>query len=293
MLLRSLADTYNALAFYGGLAPKDAIRQGKEAAKKALELDDSLAEAHTALASFAFDFDWDWATAEKEYQSAIQSNPGYATAHQGYATYLTLLGRLDEGLKEYERAQDLDPLSLVITADITSYYYYSRQYDKAIDQCKQALELDPDFALAHLWCGRAYLQKRMYPEAMVSFQRAAELQPESPLMKGLLGHAYAVTGERAKAEQVLNELKQRYQQGYASPALISLIYWALGDRIQSRAWGDRAYNDRDVLLTRLKMDPGLDGLRADPLFFDLLERLGFRTSTALESAKKKGRPTPK
>jgi tetratricopeptide (TPR) repeat protein len=275
-----LADTYNALSFFSLMPPKEASPRAKKAALRAIELDDTLAEAHAALADVAFHYDWDWQAAERGFRRANELNPNYATAHQWYGAYLALMGRVAESQAEFERAESLDPHSLLIIADATSVFYYSRRYDEALAQCRKSLELDPNYPLGHLWCGRAYLQKGMHPEAIAAFSKAVELQPGFVLGAGLRAHAQGVAGNRAEARRRIGQLLGQSQRVYVSPALISLAYWGVGDRAQALDWAERAYRERDGLLTRLKMDPALDEFRKDPQFRDLMRRIGLDAPAA-------------
>src|SRR5712691_2752197 len=217
-----LADCYGLLGWdlFGSLPPREALPIAKAAAKKALEIDDNLSEAHNSLAWTKLVFDWDWSGAESEFKRAIELNPGYAVAHHWYAECLAGMERYDEALAEIKRAQESDPLSLIISAVVGWILYFDRQYDQAIVQFQKALELDPNFWVAH-WClGQPYEQKAMFAEAVAEFQKAIDLSAGSPLALAALGHAYAVSGKTTEAQRVLNELKEsskrRYEDSFSS-----------------------------------------------------------------------------
>lgn len=271
-----LADCYLLLGigFYGVLPPREAMPKAKGAARKALEIDDTLAEAHTSLAHAIMNFDWDWSGAEREYMRGIELNPNYPTAHQFYAVYLMQMARFDEAVLEQRRAQDLDPLSLSINASLGLLSLYARQHDQAIDQFRKTLEMDHNFPLAHLGLGEAYEQKGMYDEAVAEFQAAIALSGGSPVMVAALGHAYAISDRRGEAQKVLDELKELSKRRYVAPFDVAMVYAGLGEKDQAFEWLQRAYEERDDWLTFLKVEPRADTLRSDPRFQDLLQRVG-------------------
>jgi tetratricopeptide (TPR) repeat protein len=271
-----LADCYAPLVYFGYLRPKQAWPRAKAAAMKALEIEDTLAEAHTALAAVIQYYDWDRLNAEKSYKRAIELNPNYSTAHHWYAQYLIHLGRIEEGLAESKRAQELDPLSLIINSAWAERLNYARQYDRAIEQLQKTLELDPNFAHAHWQLGRAYEQKGMYEEAIAELQKAITLSGSSPVMVAALGHAYAVSGKSGKALKILDELKASSQRSYIPPSSLAAIDTGLGQKDQAFAWLQKAYEERDMWLGFLKVDPDFDSLRSDPRFEDLLRRIGLQ-----------------
>lgn len=268
-----LADSYTLLGIQEVLFPKDAFQKARAAAAKALEIDDTLAEAHASLAHISL-HGWDWANAEREFKRAVELNPNYATAHHWYAEYLTALGRMEEAIAEEKRSQEMDPLSLVINTDVGWHLYYARRYDQAIEQYRKTLELDPNFTLAHLRLGQAYEQKQKYAEAIAELNKALALSAGSTETVSALGHAYALSGQKAQAQKALDELKGRAQQGYASAYFIAAIYAGLGERDQAFAWLEKAYEDRSGWLIFIKAEPKLDSLRSDPRFTDLLRRIG-------------------
>src|SRR6266404_4823951 len=267
-----LADCYNMLVVYGISQPKDAFPKAKEAATKALSIDGTLAEARTSLAFIKHRWDWGREDAEREFQLAIKSKPTYAPAHQWYSSYLVAMGRFDEAIAEARRAQELEPLSFISNSHIGWILYFAGRYDEAIEHCRKLLDVDPNFFPARRYLGLVYEQKGMYKEAIAEFQQAAKLSG-SPLMMSLLGHAYAVSGNRAEAQRILVELGQQKQR-YVSPYTIATIYIGLGQKDQAFKWLDKAFEERDIWLMNLKVDPVLKNLRSDQRFANLLQRTG-------------------
>jgi tetratricopeptide (TPR) repeat protein len=192
---------------YGVLSPQDAFRQARAAATRALALDDTLGEAHTSLA-FALDlYAWNWAAAEKEYKRAIELNPGYATAHHWYAWHLLVMGQNSEGIFEMRRAESLDPLSLIISADLAEALCIAHLYDQSVQQSKRTLDMDPNFAVAHYQLGQALAQKHLHSEAIAEFQRAIELSGHSGAFDSNLAYVYAVSGRKVEAENIIKDLE--------------------------------------------------------------------------------------
>jgi TolB-like protein/DNA-binding winged helix-turn-helix (wHTH) protein/Tfp pilus assembly protein PilF len=270
-----LADTYALLGDwqYGVMTPKEALPKAKAAAIKALELDSTLSEAHNSLA-FCFDaFDWNLESAGKEFQRAIELNPGYATAHHWYAWHLSLLGRYDNAIEEMRKAKSLDPLSLIINADLAELLVIAHFYDESIIQSRKTIEMDPNFALARNQLAQAYLQKHMNAEAIVELQKAVELSEGCPTCIANLARAYAASGRTRDALKQLSELKNHSNGGYSDAAEVSMVYAALGDKDQAMHWLEIGYEQRfnpGVLLR-----PGFDPLRSDPRFQNLVHRIGF------------------
>jgi TolB-like protein/DNA-binding winged helix-turn-helix (wHTH) protein/Flp pilus assembly protein TadD len=269
-----LADSY-ALAgdwLYGVLSPNDAFRQARAAATRALALDDTLGEAHTSLA-FSLDlYAWDWAAADKEYQRAIELNPGYATAHHWYGWHLLVMGRTSEGIFEMRRAESLDPLSLIISADLAEALCIAHLYDESVQQSKRTLDMDPDFAVAHYQLGQALAQKHLYDEAIAEFQRAIELSGHSGTFESNLAYVYALSGRKVEAENIMKDLKARLDKNPSTDANIALVYVGLGDHDQAMIWLDKAYEGR--FNPSILLRPGFDPLRSDARFEDLRHRLG-------------------
>ena len=268
-----VADSYAVMASWNLLPPDEGYPKAKAAARKALEIDDTLAEAHALLAIVAKEYDWNFSGAERGFKKALQLNPGYATAHQWYAEYLAAMGRHEEAIAEIERAEELDPLSLIINAIAGYVCYFASEYDQAIDHCQKALELDPNFATAHYFIGWVYERKGMYGEAIAELQKARTLSGNIDFL-AVLGHAYAVSGRTKQARKILDEVKAFSERAYVSPYVLALIYMGLGEKDQAFAWLETAFTERAINLVVLKVDPRYDGLRDDPRFNDLLRRIG-------------------
>ena len=269
-----LADAY-ALSGdwkYGVLSPQDAFAKAKAAATKALALDDKLAEAHASLA-FALDlYGWDWETAETEYQRAIKLDPSYATAHQWYSWHLMMMGRNREGILELTKAESLDPLSLIISADMADALCVTRLYDEAVQKSKKTLEMDPNFAVGHYELGQALEQKHMHDEAIIEFQRAIELSGHSGAFDSYLGYAYAMSGRKEEAIKIVDDLETRHDQNPSADADIALIYVGLGARDRAMISLNKAYEAR--FKASILLRPAFDPLRSDARFQDLLRRIG-------------------
>jgi len=269
-----LADTYALLGDwqYSVMTPKEALPKAKAAAIKALELDSTLGEAHNSLAFCLDGFDWDLDSGGKEFRRAIELNPGYATAHHWYAWHLSLLGRHEEAIAEMRKAENLDPLSLIINADLSELLVLAHFYDESMHQSRKTIEMDPNFALAHNQLGQAYLQKQMHEEAIAELLKAVQLSGGSPTCIANLARAYAASGKRGEAVKLLSDLEKRSNPSYSHASEIAVIYAALGDTDQAMKWLEKGYEERfnpGVLLR-----PGFDPLRSDPRFEDLLRRIG-------------------
>jgi serine/threonine protein kinase/Tfp pilus assembly protein PilF len=269
-----LADLYYILPWYLPFPPKEAFSKGKEVALKALEIDDTLAEAHTSLAAVTWNL-WEWEEAEKEFRMAIDLNPGYATAHHWYAYYLSLVGCHDESIKEIKIAQELDPHSLIINANVGLFFYHARQYDQAIEHYKNRLEVDPDFVTLYYYLGRAYIQKGMFEEAIGEFQKARTIVGRNTYADIVnFGHAYAVSGREIEAMRAISELIELSKHEYVSPSAIARIYIGLGQKDNAFKYLDVAYEKNDNMLIYLKVEPEFDSLRSDPRFTELLRKIG-------------------
>jgi len=272
-----LADCY-VLGSVLQMPPKEAMPLAMDAARRALSIDDQLAEAHTSLAKIKLSYEWDWP--ESEFKKAIQLNPGYATAHQWYGVYLSEMGRHDESIRERMTAQELDPLSLSITTGLGRALFWARRYDDSIQQLQSAMPKDPNYSDTYWSLGLAYEQKRMYPEAIAAFQKAVDLSKVSeanegkPEMLAALGHAYALGGRQSEAKAMIEKLaKLAASHAYVSSYGVSLIYVALGDKETAFQWLERAFQERDENFIHLKVDPRLDPIRSEPRFQQLLQRV--------------------
>ncbi len=269
-----LADTYALLGDwqYAVMTPKEAFPKAKAAAIKALELDSTLGEAHNSLAFVLDGFDWDVDAGGKEFRRAIELNPGYATAHHWYAWHLSLLGRFDEAIAEMRKAENLDPLSLIINADLAELLALAHSYDESILQSRKTIEMDPNFALAHNQLAQAYLQKHMNDEAVAELRKAVLLSGNSPTCAANLARAYVASGKKSEAVKLLGDLKKRSNPGYSNASEIAMIYASLGDTDQAMNWLEKGYEERfnpGVLLR-----PGFDPLRSNPRFQNLVHRIG-------------------
>jgi TolB-like protein/Tfp pilus assembly protein PilF len=270
-----LADCYGTLGAFDVHSPKEAIPKALQAALKALSIEPNLAEAHAALGR-ARGFDWDWQGAEKSFKLAIYLNPNYATAHHFYAIYLRGMLRFDESLAECKKAEELEPTSASRKATIGGTLYAARRYDQAIEELCQALVLDPDNPIAHYYLGRTYVQKGMYEEAITEYQKTASLLGNSIEVLAYLGHAYALSGRKGAARKLLAELGRLSSRDYVAYFYKALVYLALDEKEQAFEWLEKAYQEHDLNLGLLAIEPSLDSIRDDPRFLSLLKRTGLQ-----------------
>jgi len=266
-----LADCHNLLGNYEIVSPQESFPRAESAALRALELDETLAEAHASL-GWPKMSQWRWQEAGREFQRAIELNPGYGMAHLWYGYYLSSVGRLDEALAERRRAQEVDPLSLIINAALGDSLHLAGRSDEAIEQLRKTLELDPNFAPAHLRLSLALVHKSRYEEAIAEAEKAVTLSGGNPRYLGFLGYAYGVGGRRQDAERVLDQLQEQSSQGYVSAYSRAFVYLGLGSKENAFGWLERAYQARDPGHF-LKVNPLFDPLRDDPRFTDLLRRM--------------------
>jgi TolB-like protein/DNA-binding winged helix-turn-helix (wHTH) protein/Tfp pilus assembly protein PilF len=267
-----LASSYSTLVTFSVLDPREFMPKAEAATHKALELDESLAEAHLALARVKL-IAWDWVAAEREVKRAVELNPNLTSARAFYSLYLSNRGRHDEAIAEVRRARELDPLSPGINVSVGSRLSVARQYDQAFEAMKKALELDQGHPAPHVLLGNIYTAKGQYPEAIAAYQEGVKRGDTSPDTQIYLGAAYAKAGERAQALAILNRLEARRE--YVSPGALAVLYVALGEREKAFASLERAYTEHDNQLQFLRIEPNLDPLRSDPRFQDLLRRVGF------------------
>ncbi len=272
-----IADSYLLLVFYGPASPAVYFPKAKAAALKAVALDDSLAEGHASLANAYFHYDWDWAAAGKEFRRAIALNPGYAAAHHWYAGLLSSMGRHDEALAEIKKAQELDPLSLIINTDFGSTLFDSGEYDLAINQLRTTLELDPSFWVLRWWLGRSYLAKGLHEAGVRELESAAKLSNGNPSALAWLGYGYAVSGETAKTRQILARLQQKAKESYVSPYQFAVLYAALGEKDQAIVSLEKAFQERcyEMYFLNLERHRLFRPLGSDPRFQDLVRRMNF------------------
>jgi len=256
------------------LAPREAMPKAKEAARKALELDDGLPQAHTDMGIALHQYDWDWAAAEQEFRRTIQLDPNYAAAHEFYGYVLTSEGRIDEGIRESKLAADLDPLSPEANWVPGWMLYLARRYDPAVEQLRKTIDLDPNYFLAHLALGMAYAQKGQMAQAIAEIETAVSLG-ECNQSLGELGRAYALSGRRQEAQKIADRLIGEWKRTHVGAFDIAIVEVGLEDKDQAVAWLQKAYEDRDFFMVDLKDEPELDPLRPDPRFQDLLHRMNF------------------
>jgi tetratricopeptide (TPR) repeat protein len=257
------------------LTPTEAFPKARAAVNRALEIDDTLAEAHASLAHIKFQYDRDWAGAEREFKRAIALNSNYASAHHWYALCLMWMGRLDEALDEIRRARDLDPLSLAINANVGFILAVARQYDQAIEQLGKTLEMEPNFALAHSRLGQTYLLSGRLGDAVPELKKAVALTG-SPRAMAEVGLAYSLAGNRSEALNLLGQLKEQSKQRHVSSFNMALIYGGLGDKERALEYLDKAQEERSPSLNMLILSPAFTTLRGDPRFSAMIRRLGLK-----------------
>lgn len=248
--------------------------RAKAAALEALERDANLAEAHTTLAHVGAFYDWEWETAEERFRRAIEVNPKYPMSYHWYALYLAAMGRHDEALSAEKEAQKRDPLSLIINKNVGTILYYARRYDEAIEQYSKTLELDPVFVRTHFYLGIAYEQQGLFAEAIAELEKAARLSERDTVCLAALGRAYAGSGQRDRAQQILARLRGRSKQRYIPSLSLAVVELALGENDRAFDLLDKAYEERSSWLVSLKIDPWFDGIRTDPRYMDLVQRVG-------------------
>ncbi|HLG14403.1 MAG TPA: tetratricopeptide repeat protein [Blastocatellia bacterium] len=273
-----LADCYIHLESYHVRRPKESLLKAKEAALKALELDDTLAEAHASL-GFLLLTEWEWTASEAAIRQAIEINPNSATAHHFYALHLRVHGRFDEALAEVKKAQEIDPLSLAIETAVGGILYFAREYDRAVEGLRVAIESEPGFPNAYLYSGLCYEGKGLYGEAIAAFRKKMSISGREPETLSCLAHAYARAGRKSSARRLLDELGRSSRRDVFY--YMATVRVALGEYEQAFAWLERGYEELDMSLALLNVDPRLDPLRADPRFSDLLRRVGFAVQQRL------------
>jgi tetratricopeptide (TPR) repeat protein len=282
-----LADCYNLLSLYSALPPKEAMPKAKAAAQQALEIDESLAEAHNSLAYARLYYDWDWNGAEREFQRALELNPNYAIAHHWYHEYLAAMGRFEESQAQILRAQELDPLSLMISADVGWGLYFARRYDEALEQLRKTLELEANFIMAHFILGLTYLQKGRLVQSAAELQKAIALSGDNPLTLalGVQGYVSAVSGRKDGAHRILKKLKTLSRQRYVSSYSLAIVYTGLGEKDAAFASLRGAYEERHDRLIYLNVEPIFDSIRSDPRFRDLLRPIGLERKSSKAAGK--------
>jgi len=266
-----IATTYTTYAWYGYSSRRDVIPLAKEAAMKALEIDNTLGEAHAELAFARLVIDWDWSESEKGFKSGLELNPNYARGHNLYAWLLTDLGRFDEAIEESKRSHELDPLSVRIWVDYGRRYYFARDYDNAIEEYRKVLEVFPNSGRARSELALALSQKGMHNEAIEEYLKTDFEAQRS----WRFGYIYGVAGKREKSLEILNYYLERSKKEFVMTANIAFIYIGLGEKDKAFEWLEKTYMQREAWLTELKVEPMYDNLRSDPRFQDLVERVNF------------------
>ncbi|MGH9901689.1 MAG: BTAD domain-containing putative transcriptional regulator, partial [Pyrinomonadaceae bacterium] len=266
-----LSDSYTLLVVREAVPPEDGFAKAKAAAAMALRIDETLAEARASL-GHAMLHNWEWDDAERELKIAIGMNPGYPSAHHWYSEHLTAMGRCEESIAELKLAARLDPLSLVINADLGRAFYYARRYDEVVGQEAKTLEMDPGFWLSHINLGKSYTQTGRHAEAVGELRKAGEASPGNTEVLSFLGFAYAAAGERDEALKALRELEERSERGHVPPYHLAIAHAGLGHQDHAFEWLERAYQRHSVDFFTLKVEPMLDGLRPEARFQNLLRR---------------------
>jgi TolB-like protein/Tfp pilus assembly protein PilF len=270
-----LADCYILLGHYAYLRPNETFPKAKEQAQKALNIDNTLAEAHTSLAYISTIYEWDWKRADSAFKQAITLNPNYATAHHWYSVFLFAMDRCDESCNQIKRAQELDPHSIIINTNIGWPYYFSRRYDQAIEEFQNALLIDDGFWYAHWGLAANYFKKEMYEEALAELRKAKDLYKGwQPDIESFIGINYAYMGRKEEAQQVLSNLFEQAKQKYVPPIAFAELYFILEENDQGFDWLEKAFEARDPGLTWLGVDPFYDPIRSDPRFTDMLKKMG-------------------
>jgi len=269
-----LADSYNMLGTYGAISSAEASVKAREAAQRAVQLDDSLAEGHNSLAFVKHRYDWDYAGAEKEFRRAIELDPNYAPARQWYASYLISMGRTSEGLEEVKRCQELAPLSLIGNSHMALMLYYARRYEQSLEQSQKILAIDKEFFAAHRYAGLAYEQLGKYKEAIEALIKARVLSGDSPIILTALAHAYAVSGNPVEARRVLDEVTANTSKRKVPAFDLAIAYVGLGEKEKAFSLLGTALEDHNEYLIYLQVEPRFDPLRKDPRYAQLVGRMG-------------------
>jgi serine/threonine protein kinase len=257
--------------------PQESMPKAREAAKKALELDDTLAEAHIDMANIHFWYDYDWNAADQEFRRAIDLKPNSADAHAYYGWELVSVGRVDEGIAQSKRAAGLDPLSIEVSQIVGQNFYYARQYDQAIEQLRKTLDMDPDYWLARMLLGLSYEAKGDLARALAECEKTRETETSIPWPLAELGHAYALSRRNSDAENSLKQLEAWSKRSYVHAYNFAEVYIGLGDKDKALAMLEKAYADRSMLLTFLMDDQEFDSLHSAPRFVNLTRQIGLGT----------------
>jgi serine/threonine protein kinase/Tfp pilus assembly protein PilF len=270
-----IADTFNIAGHFCFLPPKDAFSKARAAASKALEIDETIGEAHTSMAWVHTYFDWDWDLAEEEYRRALELNPNYATGHEWYAIFLMGLGRLDEAIAEAQKALELDPISSMINAIVGVVFHFSRQYDKAFEQYQKTIEIDPNFPWAYIWKGIAYMENQMYDQALEYLQKAESISKDLTYGLGFLGMCYGLLGQKEEAKKVLERLDAISKKKYVAWSFKAFVYVGLGEVEKAFDCWDKACEKREPELFYAKTTPWYNDWFSGPRYDALLKKIGF------------------
>ncbi len=270
-----LSDSYNILGYYGFHPPKDAFPKAQAAARSALEIDNTIAEAHASLGYSYLFYDKDWGAAENELKTAIKLKPNYAPGHQWYALYLISMGQFDKAKEEAMRALELDPFSPIINVCVGISFYGTREYDKSLGQFSKTIEMNPNFSPAYHFMGMPYIAKKMWEESIATYQKHLRLSGGSPLAIAYLGYSYGASGEESEAVKMLDQLNQLSKQRYVSPLYEGLIYLGLGKSEKAVEYIDEAFVAQEPLLCYPKIDSIFDSLRSEPKFRAILKKMNF------------------
>lgn len=268
-----LSETYGASATNGWISPREGYSKGFATARRALELDDSLAEAHTTYGAHLMFYNLDLANAEREYKRAIELNPNYEFGYELYSYLLLSMGRVDEGIRMAQRGLEVAPLSTVLADDVANALYLARRYDEAISQYKKSLEIDPDHYGALFQMAAVYEAKGMHDEAIRQIEKSISVAGRTPGILAMMGHAYATSGRKAEAQKLLEEINGMSQQTYVSPYDIAILYVGLGEKDKAIEQLTKAYEERAGWIIYLKVEPIFDPIRDDPRVKDLIGRM--------------------
>jgi len=268
-----IADSYGNLGNLSILPPEEVLLKSKDALNRALEIDDSLSEAHGALAFLAFFYEWNWDEAENRYKKTLHLNPGDARAHGWFAWFLLAMGRFDDAIKEIKKAQEIDPLLPLYYAFAIAIYGYPGKFSKSIEQFHKAIELEPNFGLAYFHLGSTYFSQKKYDDAINSFQKAKELSTGSGWAESCLGATYAILGKADKAKQILKQMISQKKDQYISPFCIAFIFYYLGEKDKALEWFEKAFQEGDIMMAYAKVMFGFDEIRKEPKFQAIMKKM--------------------
>ncbi|MBO0856858.1 MAG: winged helix-turn-helix domain-containing protein [Chloracidobacterium sp.] len=274
MAQAAIAEAYNTLSFYGYMAPKLAFQVVNQVSLKAIQLDPMLAEAHAAVAITNFAYTWDWATAEREFLRAIEINSGNPIIYHSYASFLLAMSRLSEASEAFRTAQKLDPLSPLINSSLAYPFYFAREYDQAANELQIAIEIDQYFPLSYKMLGDVMVEKGAYEKAITYYQKTIDLGGRCPVQVAYFGRAYALSGDKSKAHEIIRELESISINSYVSPTAMAVIYAGLDEKDMALEYLEEAYRERCNNLVFINAQPTFDNLRPDPRFTKLIQRMG-------------------